>query len=153
MNKFKGTRRGLQSIDQLIDKLVTPISQRQGFARAAILLDWPKIVGANMQQFCQPIKVTFAPNQRSHGKLHVRVPSAMAQQVTYLEPMILERINSYFGYSAVSRLILHQQPVFKFETVDVLPKPPMAPELPPVKVDIPGHPELAEALGKLGRHF
>ena len=152
MKNSKSKRYGIQSMDKLVHRIVTPISQRQGFAKAAILLDWPKIVGSQMQQFCQPIRVAFAPNQRTGGKLHVRVPSAMAQQITYLEPMIIERINGYFGYRAISRLVLHQQSVFKLPE-GTTPKAPRKDLPPPIKVDVPDHPDLAEALGRLGRHF
>ena len=152
MKKRKSNiRYGMQSIDKLVHRIVTPISQRHGFAKAAVLLDWPKIVGPEMQKFCQPVRVSFAPNRRIQGKLHVRVPSAMAQQITYLEPIIIERINGYFGYNAIGRLVLHQQPVFKLAGTSN-PKA-QKPEAPPIEVDVPNHPDLAAALGRLGRHF
>lgn len=100
----------LNHIKQSVTNMVTPICQRHGFVQASILLDWPEIVG-KFANYCQPLKVVFPYQQRRQGQLHIRVSSGMATELVYLEPLILEKINRYFGYEAISRLTLRQGPV------------------------------------------
>lgn len=37
----------------------------------------------------------------------------MATEISYLEPLILSRINQYFGYQAISKISLLQGPITK----------------------------------------
>lgn len=74
-------------------------------------MDWPQIVGSDFARFCEVEKLTFPYKQRQNGRLTVRASSAMAVAITYQEPLILEKINSYFGYQAVSKLVILQGPL------------------------------------------
>lgn len=101
----------ISKLGALVSKVVTPACQQQGFVQASILLDWIDIVGAQFAQLCQPEKVAFPLHQRRMGQLFIRVPSAIAPEIIYLEPQILSKINRYFGYQAVSRLVIRQGPL------------------------------------------
>lgn len=101
----------LTRVGSLVNKLVTPACQKQGFVQASILLDWSQIVGAKFAETCLPVKVTFPYGQRQNGRLHVQVSSGLAPELSFLEPMILERINRYFGYGAIGKLFIHQEPL------------------------------------------
>jgi hypothetical protein len=58
-----------------------------------------------------PMRLAFPPGERSAGTLHLRVQGSLALELQHLEPVVLERINSYFGYRAVVRLRIQQGPV------------------------------------------
>ena len=92
---------------------ITPICQQNGFVQARILLEWEYIVTPQFAQFCTPLKVTFPLKQRSNGRLLLRATSSMATEISYLEPLILSRINQYFGYQAISKISLLQGPIAK----------------------------------------
>ena len=47
------------------------------------------------------------------GTLRLRVDGPLATELKHLEPQILQRIASYFGYRAVNRLSLIQGPLEK----------------------------------------
>jgi hypothetical protein len=94
----------------IIDK-ITPICQQNGFVQARILLEWEYIVTPQFAQFCTPLKVTFPLNQRVNGRLYLRASSSMATELSYLEPQIVSRINQFFGYQAISKIVLQQGPV------------------------------------------
>jgi len=80
----------------------------------------------------------------------------MATQLQHQEPLIIQRINGYFGYGAIARLAITQGPVALRPTR----KPPAAPELTPQQerqlterltgID---DPELKNVLAALGRHL
>lgn len=92
---------------------------KRGFREAHVLAHWPEIVGAGLGEFSSPEKLAFprgsadsgGRNQRSGATLTVRVDGPVAVEIRHLEPQIVERINSYYGYSAVARLKLVQGPL------------------------------------------
>lgn len=90
---------------------ITPICQQNGFIQARILLEWEYIVTSQFAQFCTPLKVTFPFKQRHNGNLLLQATSSMATELSYLEPLILSRINQYFGYQAISKIRLLQGPI------------------------------------------
>ena len=96
----------MRTIRQLLINISDKTTRQQGFITASILLDWPTIVGAAFAELCQPLKISFPPNKKREGRLHVMTSSAFAVQISYLEPQIIEKINSYFGYKAVQKLLI-----------------------------------------------
>lgn len=100
-------------VGPLIVDAITPICQQNGFVQARILLEWEYIVTPQFAQFCTPLKVTFPLKQRNNGRLLLRATSSMATEISYLEPLILSRINQYFGYQAISKISLLQGPITK----------------------------------------
>lgn len=92
---------------------------KRGFREAHVLAHWPEIVGAGLAEFSAPEKLVFprtsaendAKSRRSGATLTVRVDGPIAVEIRHLEPQILERINAYYGYSAVARLKLVQGPL------------------------------------------
>ena len=103
-------------VGPLIVDAITPICQQNGFIQARILLEWEYIVTPQFAQFCTPLKVTFPLKQRHNGRLLLRATSSMATEIAYLEPHILNRINQYFGYQAISKISLLQGPISKKTT-------------------------------------
>lgn len=98
-------------VGPLVVETITPICQQNGFIQARILLEWEYIVTSLFSQFCEPLKVTFPFKQRHNGRLFLKTTSSMATEISYYEPLILSRINQYFGYQAVSKLTLIQGPI------------------------------------------
>jgi len=87
--------------------------------------------------------------------LRLRVAGTLAPDLQHRAPLLIERINLYFGRAAISRLVLIQAPL-------PLPLPPTrAAPLPPLSVDeaqsldrqldAVADPELRAALARLGR--
>lgn len=93
------------------------IFRKRGFAQGHILAHWPEIVGMALAEYSSPEKLAF-PRGPSEGHrssagatLTVRVDGPVALEIRHLEPQIVERINGYYGYNAVSRLKLIQGPL------------------------------------------
>jgi hypothetical protein len=84
---------------------------RRGFGEGAIITEWPAIVGAEIASLSAPERLAFPPGERRAGVLQVRVAGPMAVELQHLEPLVLERINTHFGYQAVARLRIVQGPV------------------------------------------
>ncbi len=94
----------------------------RGFAAARVLLDWDDIVGPALADATRPERL----KRRGEGDadLILRVRPAMALEVEHLAPLIIERINSHFGFQAVTRLRLVQGrvPMRERKRAKVLPE-------------------------------
>lgn len=142
---------GPKAVAAAIDRVARPALGKRGFAAAGVIADWPQIVGATLATQTCPLKIVVARGERGDGVLHLRVASgAMATQLQHLEPVLIERINVYFGYRAVARIAISQGPLPRRKP----PKPPPAPLADPAEVAkrVAGvaDPELKEALARLG---
>lgn len=105
------TFRGPGPLSRSLDKATKPFFIQRGFAEGRIITDWNIIVGSALGQCSQPKKLSFPKEKRSGGILYVEVyDSGMATQMVYLEPMIIEKIATYFGYKAVGKIKLIQKP-------------------------------------------
>ena len=113
------------------------------------MVNWETIVGANIARASTPEKLTFPHNKRDSGVLRLRAESGATLEIQHLEPQILERINSYFGYRAVARLQLINGPVQRKRTQPIAKqKPTRKTKAPPPKVT---EPKLKNVLQRLGQ--
>lgn len=72
------------------------------------MLDWEKIVGDQFAKICQAVRMSFPKGQRTQGALYLKTSSAMATHITFLQPEILDKVNRYYGYQAIVRLVIIQ---------------------------------------------
>jgi hypothetical protein len=95
-----------------------------GFKEAILLHDWNAIVGSDLSSRFAPIKITKVGEQRF---LQVCTSSAGMVTAKYLEPMLLEKINRFFGSSYVSAIRTRQgvvpQSNASRKTIKELPEP------------------------------
>ncbi|MEM9590960.1 MAG: DciA family protein [Pseudomonadota bacterium] len=81
--------------------------------------------------------------------LVLRIEGPRAVEVQHRAPQILERINAYFGYRAVSEMRFLQAPISRVARPKQSPKPPLPAYALPKSAGIQDK-GLARALGKLG---
>jgi hypothetical protein len=101
---------GLRRLPDLLTRVLEPAARRRGLAEAKLLTEWPTIVGPGLAAQCHPIRLSQRSDQPG-GILLLHVAGAAALELQHSEPQILERINGFFGYHAVSRLRLIQAPL------------------------------------------
>ena len=97
---------GLRALAPAAAKATGPAFRRRGFMVAEILMRWPAIVGATLAQATCPERLTFPTGKADGASLRLRVAPGFGPEVQHLEPLIVERLNGYFGYRAVARLRL-----------------------------------------------
>ena len=101
-----------RALASAVESVTKPIFGKRGLADGAIVRHWGIIVGPAFAAYTAPEKLVFPTGARHGGTLHLRVASGgIATQVQHLEPLIVERVNGFFGYGAVARLHLKQGPV------------------------------------------
>ena len=79
---------------------------RRGFAEAGLITGWDAIVGPELAAASRPDRLTFPPGRRDGGTLRLTVAGPVATELQHLQPVVIERINGYFGYRAVERIVL-----------------------------------------------
>ncbi|MCP4395062.1 MAG: DUF721 domain-containing protein [Alphaproteobacteria bacterium] len=103
-----------KSISNAIGRITKSIVGKRGFIEVDIITNWAAIVGDEIASYVSPTNIIFPRNSRNSGALHVQVLSgAFAIELQHREKQIIERLNSYFGYNAISSLKITQQPTLK----------------------------------------
>lgn len=102
---------GVRHLAALLPGLTRAALGKRGFAEGGIVADWAAIVGPELAASSLPERLAFPQGARRDGTLHVRVAGAFALELQHLEPLVVERINSHFGYRAVARLRIRQGPI------------------------------------------
>ena len=104
-----------KKIGDTIKNFTEEFSNRYGKEEYLILTKWPQIVGSFFVNHSEPEKITQIPGSENEigeifylKSLHVNVSPAAALEFQHFKNKILEKINSYFGYKAISEIRLKQ---------------------------------------------
>lgn len=100
-----------QAIQKVLPRILKPALDKRGFSLAAVILDWPKIVGENIARHCVPQKISFGRTKSYGAILHVKATSGASLWLQHSEHWLIEKINSYFGYKSIERLKIIQGPL------------------------------------------
>jgi hypothetical protein len=98
----------LKSLHPFLSKVAGTALKKRGFYNADLLLEWPKIVGADLAKASYPKSLAFPPHSRRDGTLTVVTGGAFSLNLEMMKPVLLERVNLYFGYTAVIRVRIVQ---------------------------------------------
>lgn len=104
--------------------------RRFGFIQSAIVSRWGEIVGERYAKASCPESIKFPAGKKAGGALTLLVDGAHAPLIQHLAPMITERVNRFFGYAAINRI------VFKQGRPPAPPVRPARPQLRPVPKEL-----------------
>jgi hypothetical protein len=101
---------------------------KQGFAARELVTRWAEIAGKDIAAHSEPLKMQWPRpvegQPQEPATLVLRVEGPAALEIQHSSDVILERVNRFFGWSAVGRLALRQAPLSRREQ----PTPPSAPD-------------------------
>lgn len=102
---------GFNELSSSLSYVTKPIFREKGFFESNIIFDWEKIMGVQLGANSSPRRLSFARGSRTEGILYVDVyDSSLAMEMTYLEPLIIEKLAVYFGYKLVGKIKILQKP-------------------------------------------
>lgn len=104
------TRGGVKKLNRLLPKEAKTAFKKFGFSQTRIISQWKDVVGKEMAAASQPRKMWFPRGARAGGTLDIMVDAGWALELQHLEPLMIERINSFFGYAAVAKITITQGP-------------------------------------------
>ncbi len=102
-------RRGYaRSTGELLGDIGGAACRKFGFVQASVVGRWREIVGERYGQVSLPESIRFPKGKKSGGTLTLLVEGAHAPLVQHLGPMIIERVNRFFGYAAIDKVVFRQ---------------------------------------------
>ena len=102
-------RRGYaRAAGDLVGDIAGVSFKRFGFVQSAVVSRWGEIVGERYAKVSTPESVRFPQGKKSGGTLTLTVVGAHAPLMQHLTPLIVERVNRFFGYPAVDKIAFRQ---------------------------------------------
>src|SRR5437763_16811849 len=85
---------------------------KQGFAARELVTRWAEIAGPEIAAHAEPLKIQWPRpvegQPQEPATLVLRVDGPMALEIQHASDVVLQRVNRFFGWSAVGRLALRQ---------------------------------------------
>jgi hypothetical protein len=112
----------------LLSDVFSDAYAKQGFAARELVTRWAEIAGPEIAVHSEPLKIQWPRPVEGQAQepatLVLRVEGPMALEIQHASDAILQRVNRFFGWSAVGRLALRQAPLSRRDA----PKASRAPD-------------------------
>ncbi len=92
----------------IVGKIGDTAFRRFGFVQSSIVSRWQEIVGERYAKVSSPESIRFPTGRKSGGVLTLSVEGAHAPLLQHIAPMVIERVNRFFGYQAIDRIVFKQ---------------------------------------------
>jgi hypothetical protein len=97
-----------RSVSDMLPSVGGAEFRRFGFVQSSVVSRWNEIVGERYARVSSPESIRFPPGRRQAGVLTLVVEGAHAPMMQHVAPVIVERVNRFFGYQAVERVQFRQ---------------------------------------------
>lgn len=106
-----------RSVADMLPDVGRAAFRRFGFVQSSVVSRWSEIVGDRYARVSIPESIRFPQGRRADGVLTLTVEGSHGTMLQHVAPTIIERVNRFFGYSAVARIVIkhgacivHQMP-------------------------------------------
>lgn len=97
-----------RSVADMLPDVGRAAFRRFGFVQSSVVSRWREIVGDRYASVSSPESIRFPAAKRAGGVLTLVVEGAHAPMMQHVAPVIVERVNRFFGYAAVERVQFKQ---------------------------------------------
>ena len=101
--KQRNSIQGLRSFKDTLPKNIKKIINKKGHIYSETLSNWKYIVGNDLFKICYP-KSFKNSNKFGASTLQIMVKRGNEVDLEYSKKLIMDKMNSFFGYSVVERL-------------------------------------------------
>src|SRR3954454_23969756 len=112
----------------LLSDVFSSAYAKHGFAARELVIRWSEIAGPEVAAHSEPLKMQWPRpvegQPQEPATLMLRVEGPAALEIQHKSDVILERVNRFFGWSAVGKLALRQAPLSRTDR----PSPPQPPD-------------------------
>lgn len=102
-----------RAVSEIVPDVGRLAFRRFGFVQSSIVSRWREIVGERYADVSIPESIRFPHGKRDNGVLNLLVTGAHAPMMSHVTGVIIERVNRFFGYSAVAKVAIRQGAVPK----------------------------------------
>ncbi len=120
-NKTQTYIQGLRPFSNSIPKTLKKHLRKGGYNYSNLVDNWTKMVSKKISDACYPITVKMGKDMKN-GILVINVIHGKEMEVEYEKKNIIEKINSFFGYSCISNITLKISQEKKNKQKRMLPK-------------------------------
>ncbi len=108
---------GFISLANIFSDTAKKIVGKNGFMELDIITAWNEIVGKDLAEYTYPQHIDFEKKEKNNGILNICADNgAVALEISHRKKSIIEKINTFFGYSAIADLKIIQVQFYKQET-------------------------------------
>jgi hypothetical protein len=105
----------MESLNKHFAALTRSVFERHGFAGSQLAGQWPEIAGKDVAAIAKPGQIKWPRSAQGSGRnqggtLVLLAQAGRALEVHYQTPAIIERLNRFFGYTAISAIKVIQTP-------------------------------------------
>ncbi|MDA5093053.1 DUF721 domain-containing protein [Aliiroseovarius sp. KMU-50] len=100
-------KRGFESTSSLLTKRIRQAGEKRGFAVTRVLTHWAEIVGQEISTIARPVDVSYGRGGMG-ATLTVLTTGAQAPMLEMQKEKLRDRVNSCYGYNAISRIRITQ---------------------------------------------
>jgi len=150
---------GPQALGRSVRKVAVKGAGRRPPLLTNLTLDWPGVVGNVIGSRTLPIKLVGGGSTPEGGRrpqtLLLKVDGAWASEVDHQTPVLIERINAYFGWRVIDRIALKQgfvAPQAKARKKRAVPTPAIRRRVDALTAGIATE-DLRATLGRLGERL
>jgi len=118
MSKLRPIKPGpisAKPLSLLLNDVFAEAYAKQGFAARELVTRWAQIAGPEIAAHAEPLKMQWPRpvegQPQEPATLVLRVEGPMALEIQHSAHVILERVNRFFGWSAVGKIALRQAPL------------------------------------------
>lgn len=101
--------RGFMRMAELTPNALKSAGAKRGFAEFRLVTEWRAVVGEALARICRPVKVSYSRSGPGLGAtLVLTAEGARGPEIEMQKATIIEKVNAFYGYRAVSRLSIDQ---------------------------------------------
>ena len=102
----------LKDISGILMPLAKNLVGKKAFAEADVICNWKDIAGSEIATYSRPIRIDFKKDERVCGTLFVETyGGAFALELQAKSKILIDKVNVFFGYQAVSNIKIVQNSV------------------------------------------
>jgi hypothetical protein len=123
----KPGRTTAKPLSLLLSDVFSDAYAKQGFAARELVTRWAEIAGEDVATHSEPLRMQWPRpvegQPQEPATLVLKVEGPMALEIQHKSDLILQRVNRFFGWSAVGRLALRQAPLSRRDRRKPAPPP------------------------------
>jgi hypothetical protein len=127
--------KGFERTSGLLQGNIRKVSESRGFAVSRLLTHWAEIVGDDTAKMALPVKVNYGKGGFG-ATLTVLTTGSQAPFLQASLPKIKDKVNTCYGYAAISRISITQTAPIGFSEGQVAFEPQKDPEKVEIDPDI-----------------
>jgi hypothetical protein len=97
-----------RAVADLVPDVGRAAFRKFGFIQSSVVSRWPEIVGDRYARASAPESIRFPHGKREDGTLTIVAAGAHAPMMQHVAPQLIERVNRFFGYAAVAKVVIRQ---------------------------------------------